>query len=83
MNTNTRETWRRIDDLQATYSRLAERRAAAWSQLAAHRMAGAERQARRLERDLFLLDCQGLALAERIDDLCAAALGSIDETPRF
>ena len=47
------------------------------------RMDGSKGPAKMAGDKLAMLDRQGLALAERIDDLCAAALGSIDETPRF
>ena len=73
MTTSTRELWRQVDALEAAYARLLDRRNAVWQQMTAHRLAGAERQARRVESDLHLLDGQGLALAARIADLCAAA----------
>lgn len=77
------ETWRKVDELSAAYSRLAGQRAAVWSQVTRYRMDGNKGPAAVAGDKLAMLDRQGLALAERIDDLCAAALGSIDETPRF
>ena len=76
--------WRKIDELTAAYGRLADQRAALWSTMQRYRMAGNERPAVTVENKLHMLDCQGLALAERIDDLCMAALDMpADERPRF
>lgn len=74
MNTSTRETWQRVDELEEVYARLADRRKATWLQWIGHQYAGAERQARRLGNELNLLDAHGLALAVRIDDLVREAL---------
>ena len=73
--TNTSETWQRIDELEEAYGRLADRRAVVWSRMIAYRMAGARRPAERAEKELALLDRQGLALAERITEIFETSPG--------